>query len=93
MNTKYITGILKGSFYHPVAVIFPEVIQHSEMADSFSKILGAGFVFLNTNTTTTTTGTHNEIYVEVYGESHSLKIVSREEDLELVKKCLGLTYG
>lgn len=52
------------------------------MSHNFKSILGAGFCFmLNSDSIPN---------VKIYGESYILKVKSREEDVDVIKKTLGL---
>lgn len=80
-KTKYIVGKLNSSNC-TTAVIFDELINHSDMRSHFSEIYGAGFCFILNGD-----GIPN---VKVCGESYTLKVKSREEDVDIIKKTLGL---
>lgn len=62
------------------AILFPETFQHAEFR-KHGEITGAGFFFIGDNDKVT-----------VYGESISLKIKSKSEDLFWVKQALGLSF-
>ncbi len=82
-KTKYIVGRLSGSGVIG-CLVFSEFINHSDMVDNFTKILGAGFLFIENG--------EDKPEVRAYGESLSLGVKSREEDTVIIKKALGLLY-
>jgi hypothetical protein len=106
MKSKYIVLKDMGANRVPVAIVFPELLTHLEMARRFggeSQVLGAGFVSISMSTETTTRmerSMFNELYevttaqgrlnILAYGRSDSLDISSRPEDTVLVKKALGI---
>lgn len=80
-KTKYIVGKFKKSNILG-CLIFHEVINHSDMATNFNTVLGAGFCFIENG--------EDRPDVKVYGESISLGVKSREEDVAILKRALGL---
>ena len=64
----------------PCPIMFSCLLSHNEVAQG-SKVISAGFfeVFINEN---------KEIEVLAFGKSQTLKIGSREEDKELLKRVL-----
>lgn len=80
-RTKYIVGTLKNSSCVS-CLIFEEMVNHSDMACNFKNVLGAGFVFI-------VNGDYSP-EVSVYGESISLGVKSRDEDVGVIKRTLGL---
>lgn len=80
MKTKY---IVYDTHLCPMAVVFPELINHNDMARALNinpdDIWGAGFCYINKDAAWT-----------CYGESISLKVKSRgEEDERLLNKYCG----
>lgn len=75
-KTKYVIIEGKG------AILFPETFQHHEFS-RMGEIEGAGFVNIIQDKS-------GKIDAFVYGESISLNIISKEEDLFWVKKALSL---
>jgi len=68
----------------PVAVIFPEAMSHSAVANHLLlDVQGAGFV----NVRSTEGG---DVDVEVYGKSETLRMGPSENDVYQLKYTLGL---
>lgn len=80
---KYVVGKFRGNRWDS-AVIFDESANHSDFRDIFETIEGAGFF------TISTADDLYEVVVRNYGESVSLKIKSRPEDLVPLQKALGI---
>lgn len=84
-TTKYIVGVMYAGYVErPVAIVFPEYVDHDAMADAvFSNrrnILGAGFCYIN-----------DDDKAVAYGSSTSLKIEARPaEDSVYISEALGL---
>jgi hypothetical protein len=80
-KSKYVVGnvsSLTGSI--TVAIVFPEIIGHDDVARLFipNTIVGAGFCHVQDDT------------VSVYGSSAKLQIDSRSADLMYVEQALSL---
>ncbi len=83
---KYIVGEVKGTYSDLLcAVVFPETIGHDEMKGAFIKgtIVGAGFGHIDS-------WSKESAFPLVYGESTSLQVKSRDEDLKHVQRALAL---
>lgn len=80
---KYITGIMKDIH---VAVVFPDVVQHSCMSKLFKEINGAGF-FNVVKKESSPTG----LAAQCFGKSVGLSVEADiETDSILVSRALGL---
>lgn len=82
---KYIVGEIRSntSIVDCIsAVLFNCLVTHSDLANAFSEIHGAGFFYLD-----------KERKVHVYGESVSLSKKSRPEDVQWIERTLCLTNG
>lgn len=73
-KSKYVVGRLEGD---TVAVVFPESIQHSTMRRLFDTITSGGFCH------------YSDEGVKVYGESTSLRVKSRPEDVQFVSRAMS----
>jgi hypothetical protein len=88
-DAKYIiikTAHTKFSKIDNVPIIFPNILNHSEMAEKFGgkeNIVSAGFISIYPSYNDQ--GEVEEITYVPYGESISLGIKSREEDKKLIK--------
>lgn len=81
---KYVVGnICDGYFVGEAAVLFPDYIAHSTVANRLFEgpCIGGGFYSVNDGV------------VEVWGHSVSAKVASRPEDVVLVKRALGMQYS
>lgn len=77
---KYIVGEVRTSAMPlHAAVVFPEVIGHSDMAQVFVNIQSAGFGVVN-----------DDLTVSVYGESVSLGKCAVQGDIVFVSRALAL---
>lgn len=78
---KYVVGEIKGEFdSFPVALVFPRVVTHANVAKMFYRITGAGFGEVLSNKE-----------VRLFGVSESLGIqVDEENDLPLVRQAIGM---
>jgi hypothetical protein len=81
-KAKYIIG-----GYNQEPIVFPETIQHADMARNLGwvgderKVVGAGFVLVRDD------------QYHVYGESVSLRVKNRgEQDEKILNKYLGGRY-
>ena len=84
---KYVVGEVRGMHSAIMsAVLIPETITHSDISGIFETIRSAGFYYINIEGDTDT----NHIDVTCYGESVSLGVISMPEDIELVRRTLGL---
>ena len=89
MESKYIVGQVRcdDRFNFTLgAVVFPEFVNHSEMARRmFKEVTSAGFVDIEAGLP--------GVAVVCYGKSESLKLKSNPEvDTFLVRQALGLEY-
>lgn len=87
-KSKYVVGLAHtGYIKSVVAVIFPEDVTHRDMAVSFfgdaGNVLGAGFFHIHQSE-------HGELTAKVYGQSVSLRAISRPDDVLYVNQALGL---
>lgn len=84
MTSKYIVGELMGHCGSTLgAVVFPEFVKHSAMANIFIEVKSAGFVEVY----------GDDVGVRCYGRSESLNkdsVPARDE--QLVRSTLGLDY-
>jgi len=83
-NLKYIMLDFGGS---PVPVIFPSMLQHTDVANG-NKVLSAGFVQLHGSNAPNPGSCilENAVEVCVFGESRSLKVKSLPEDNEIIRR-------
>lgn len=86
MNAKYI--IIENEHGLPYPVVFPEMIQHIDMAhklvDDLSQIASAGFCTFHPND-----DSNNPITVDCFGKSVSLKKDARpDEDALYIRRIL-----
>ena len=70
--------IIVEKFELPIAILFNEILQHSEISNG-QKVLGAGFCRIN-----------NE-GISVFGHSQSLGINARSEDAKHIKSAIEFT--
>jgi hypothetical protein len=79
MRSKYIVGTVPSSVFEgDQAVIFSSFLRHDQVAAALRMdVKGAGFVSIGSD-------------IQVYGESVSLKIASRPEDVKAIKIALDL---
>ncbi len=82
MNSgKYIVGTVRDGFLmNEVAILFPDFISHHLISSRvfFGAIVSGGFYTVDGEN------------VAVYGKSISAKVESREADVRLIKRTLGL---
>jgi len=77
-NTKYI--IVDYGFTGEFPILFPYMINHSDVSNGYvGEVVSAGFVQVDLETGV----------VSVFGKSDSLKIESRPEDAEIIKRELN----
>ena len=79
---KYI--IIKNQFGDETAILFDEILDHSAIAAG-RPVIAAGFVAVK-GVEDRYGGVNNETHC--YGESVTLRIVSRREDTRIVEKAL-----
>lgn len=87
-RSKYVVGTIDTG--HPLgevvaAVVFQEPVSHHNVAQKLmveGSVLGAGFCHVYND--------GSDLRVAVYGESVSLKVQSRQEDLRFVQTALSL---
>ncbi len=63
-----------------VPILFPEGIRHDKFRSIFPKIVSAGFC--------TISGENNDILVDCWGESVSLKVKSQQGDNAIIEMML-----
>jgi hypothetical protein len=79
VETKY---IVVGVGNLEVPIIFPETLNHSEVARPFKNVISAGFCSIP----------DRESEYSVWGKSVSLGIESREKDAELLDRYFTQNY-
>ena len=81
-KTKYVTGEMRSGDFNStlVAVVFPESIAHTHIAQSFlsGEVRSAGFFYVDDNK------------VIPYGESQGLGLRPVEGDENLIARAIGL---
>lgn len=87
---KYIIKEVRG---HEVAIVFDPLISHCDIGtrgESRGKTISAGF--FGASSAAPTKDDDKAIDVGVWGKSVTLKMKSRPEDAELIKKVLRVKY-
>jgi hypothetical protein len=88
-KTKYVVGLARaGHVEQVVAIVFPEDMNHVDLGlavfGSKNRIIGAGFCDVTEREGHATT-------MSVYGDSVSLRIKSRPEDVHYLNQTMGLS--